>query len=166
MERIIEKNNDGLITKIVIDGSLPTTADIYALNCDLWLEQTIGGDNWISHFNNSNNSGNPNWEFCGRDGYKEMADEYVSTSKIADNAVNQDKLSYVVLAVTVASTATSGESSADATIAGGQILGIYPTGNQDQFVTNVEITEDFKAKVTLGSAATASNTFNVIILKT
>lgn len=62
--------------------------------------------------------------------------------------------------------ATSGESIADPLIAGGQILGFYPAGNQDKFVTNVEITEDFKAKITLGSAATAPNIFNVVILKT
>jgi len=59
----------------------------------------------------------------------------------------------------------SGESTADPTIANGQILGIYPIGNQDQFVTNLEITAEHKAKVTLGSAATAPNIFNVVILK-
>jgi hypothetical protein len=94
-----------------------------------------------------------------------IGSDAVTNEKIINQAINQDKLSYTVIPVTVAPMGTSGESIADPTIENGVIIGCYPIGNQDQFVTNVEITEDFKAKVTLGSAATTPNIFNVVILK-
>jgi len=80
--------------------------------------------------------------------------------------IRKESISYVTLPVIVSPTATIGESEPNPTIMDGEILGYYPAGNQDQFVTNVEITEDFKAKITLASAATAPNIFNVVILKT
>jgi len=90
----------------------------------------------------------------------------IPSDSYRDDSVIKTKISYVTLSVTVVQTATTGESVVDATIEAGEIIGYYPTGNQDQFVTKVEITGDFKAKITLANQATADNTFNVIILKT
>jgi hypothetical protein len=67
--------------------------------------------------------------------------------------------------VIVSPTATTGESEPNPTIMDGKILGYYPTGNQDQFVTKVEITPEAKVKITLAHEAIMPNTFNVIILK-
>lgn len=44
MTKNLEKNNLGLITRVVTDGDLPTTSDTYALNCELITEQTVGED--------------------------------------------------------------------------------------------------------------------------
>lgn len=94
-----------------------------------------------------------------------IKDAAVDSSNLADDAATKAKVNYVTLPVIVAPMATTGESDPDGTIVNGEILGYYPTGNQDAFVTNVEITADAKAKITLASAATAPNTFNVVILK-
>ena len=90
----------------------------------------------------------------------------IPSDSYRDDSVIKTKISYVTLSVTVVQTATTGESVVDATIEAGEIIGYYPTGNQDQIVTKVEITGDFKAKITLANQATTDNTFNVIILKT
>ena len=85
----------------------------------------------------------------------------VGTSELAAAAVTQAKLSYEVVSVTVVAAATSGT----ATVTDGSIiLGYYPTGNQDQFVDNIAIAST-TLTITLAAAATADNTFNVILLK-
>ena len=85
----------------------------------------------------------------------------VGTSELAAAAVTQAKLSYEVVSVTVVAAATSGT----ATVTTGSIiLGYYPTGNQDQFVDNIAIAST-TLTITLAAAATADNTFNVILLK-
>ena len=89
----------------------------------------------------------------------------VGTEELADSAVTKSKLGYKVVSVTVAAGATSGSSAADSDLVGGEILGYYPTGNQDQFVTNVTLNTDGSVTITLGAAATADNTFNVVVLK-
>lgn len=62
--------------------------------------------------------------------------------------------------VTVAASATSGTATV---VAGSVILGIYPAGNQDQFVDNVAISTT-TLTVTLAAAATADNTYKVVVL--
>ncbi len=70
------------------------------------------------------------------------------------------------VAVTVSAGATSGLSTtADPSLLGAVILGFYPTGNCDQHVDKIEIdTVNQKVKVTLNAAATAANTFNVVVM--
>lgn len=70
---------------------------------------------------------------------------------------------YKIVAITVAAAATSGASANDADLVGGQITGIVPSGNQDQFVDNVAIDGNGAVTVTLAAAATADNTFNVTV---
>lgn len=65
------------------------------------------------------------------------------------------------ISVTVAAAATSGSSAADTTQIKARILGILPTGNQDQLVDNVVVNGDGSITVTLAAAATADNTFSV-----
>lgn len=61
--------------------------------------------------------------------------------------------------VTVNATGTSGTA---AVTAGSTILGIYPAGNQDQYVDNVAISGTVLT-VTLAAAATATNTYKVTV---
>jgi len=49
-------------------------------------------------------------------------------------------------------------------VAGSTILGIYPAGNQDQFVDNVAISST-TLTVTLAANATATNTYKVTLLE-
>ncbi|RLC70278.1 MAG: hypothetical protein DRI26_07465 [Chloroflexi bacterium] len=95
----------------------------------------------------------------------DIGDGQVSTAKVADGAITKPKLGIKVVSVTVAAGATSGSSAADSELAGGQILGIFPTGNQDQHIANVVLNADGSVTVTLAAAATADNTFNVIVAK-
>jgi len=89
----------------------------------------------------------------------------IQTADLASGAVTKAKLGYKVVTVTVASGATSGSSAADSELVGGEILGIYPAGNQDQFVDNVTLNSDGSITVTLAAAATDDNTFKVVVLK-
>lgn len=68
-----------------------------------------------------------------------------------------------LVAITVNAAAASGVSSADADLVGGVIVGIVPTGNQDQFVDNVTVSATGVVTVTLAANATANNTFNVAV---
>lgn len=65
-----------------------------------------------------------------------------------------------IVPVTVASTATTGTATVTA---GATILGIEPSSNEDQFVNNVAISST-TLTVTLHAAATATTTFNVVVL--
>lgn len=67
----------------------------------------------------------------------------------------------VTKTVTVAATATSGNVTV---VAGSTILGFYPAGNQDQYVDNVAIAST-TCTVTLAAAATAINTYKVVVLE-
>jgi len=89
----------------------------------------------------------------------------ITTDKIASAAVTKTKIGYKVVAVSVAAGAASGTSIADPDLVGGQIVGIYPTGNQDQFVDNVVLNSDGSVTVTLAGNAVAGNNFNVVVLK-
>lgn len=81
------------------------------------------------------------------------------------------KIKYVVGAIaptnlkTVAVTVNAAATSGTATVkAGAKILGILPSGNQDQFVDNVALSGT-TLTVTLAAAAAANNTFNVTVLE-
>ena len=94
-----------------------------------------------------------------------IVDLAVTTAKLAAGAATKAKIGYKAVAVTVAAAATSGSSAADTDLVGGAIVGYHPTGNQDQFVDNVVLNADGSVTITLAAAATANNTFNVIVLK-
>jgi hypothetical protein len=49
-------------------------------------------------------------------------------------------------------------------VAGSTVLGIYPAGNQDQYVDNVAIAGT-TLTITLAAAATATNTYKVTLLE-
>lgn len=70
-----------------------------------------------------------------------------------------------LVAVTVTAAWATGTSSADAELIGGKIIAITPTGNQDQFVDNVELSATGVVTVTLAANATADNTFNVAVAR-
>jgi len=89
----------------------------------------------------------------------------VKAAEIAAGAVSKAKLGYKSVAVSVAATATSGSSAADADLVGGEILGYYSAGNQDQMVDSVVLNGDGSVTVTLAAAATAENTFKVVVAK-
>lgn len=62
-------------------------------------------------------------------------------------------------------TVTAGQTSGTATVTEGVVvLGIYPAGNQDQFVDNVAVSTT-TLTVTLAAAATANNVFKVAVLE-
>ena len=67
--------------------------------------------------------------------------------------------------VTVSAGATSGSSLPDSDLIGGEILGYYPTGNQDQLVVSVDLNVDGSVTVTLTNTAKADNTFKVVVIK-
>ena len=62
--------------------------------------------------------------------------------------------------VTVLATATSGSATAKL---GRTIIGVYPSGNQDQFIDNVAISGT-TVTITLAAAATANNVFTVVLV--
>lgn len=67
----------------------------------------------------------------------------------------------VTKTVTVAVGQTTGTA---AVVSGSKVLGFYPAGNQDQFVDNVVIATTV-CTVTLAAAATAINTYSVVVLE-
>ena len=91
----------------------------------------------------------------------DIADGAVGNSELANAAVSKAKLSYEVVAITVAAAATSGTGTCTS---GSIILGYYPTGNQDQLVDSVAVSAT-TVTITLAAAATAANTFTVVLLK-
>jgi len=94
-----------------------------------------------------------------------IKDAEVGTAEIAAGVVSKAKLGYKSVAVNVTATATSGSSAADPDLVGGEILGIYSAGNQDQLVDNVVLNADGSVTVTLAAAATAENNFKVVVAK-
>lgn len=72
-------------------------------------------------------------------------------------------LQFKKVAVTVNAAAAAGSSAADTELEGGSIMGIIPTGNQDQFVDDVTIAANGAVTVTLAANATANNTFLVMV---
>ena len=75
-----------------------------------------------------------------------------------------EDLQFKLVAVSVTAAASSGASAADPELVNGTIMGIVPSGNQDQFVDNVAVTAaSGVVTVTLAAAATADNTFNVTV---
>ena len=74
-----------------------------------------------------------------------------------------EQLQFTKVAVTVTAAASSGVSAANTLLVGGTIMGIVPTGNQDQFVDDVAISATGVVTVTLAANATANNTFDVTV---
>jgi len=89
----------------------------------------------------------------------------ITEAEIADGAVTKSKIAYKVVEVTVAAGNTSGSSAADSDLVDGEIFGVYPTGNQDQFIDNVQLNADGSVTITLAAAATDDNTFKVLVVK-
>ena len=89
----------------------------------------------------------------------------LDAGKITTGVFSKARIGYKPVVVTVAATATSGSSVADSELEGGEILGYYSTGNQDQLVDSVVLNADGSVTVTLAVAATADNTFKVVVLK-
>lgn len=75
-------------------------------------------------------------------------------------AVIDGSANVVMKTVTVAIGATSGTASV---APGSIILGVYPSGNQDQLLDNVAVSET-TLTVTLAAAATAENQINVTLI--
>ena len=98
-------------------------------------------------------------------GSKHIKDSTIPQAKLDATGITKSKLGIKVVSVTVAAAATTGSSAADPELVGGEILGYYPAGNQDQFVANIVLNADGSVTVTLAAAATADNTFNVVVLK-
>lgn len=71
----------------------------------------------------------------------------------------QASSNFTTKTVTVAQGASSGTATV---VAGSTIIGIYPAGNQDQFVDNVAISGT-TLTVTLAANATAINTYKVVV---
>lgn len=95
----------------------------------------------------------------------EIAPTSVGTDELIDGAATKPKIGYKAVDITVSAAATSGSSAADSELVGGEIIGIYPTGNQDQLIDNVVLNADGSVTITLAAAATADNTFRVVVLK-
>ena len=85
---------------------------------------------------------------------------WLQTGHVVDNAITKSKAAIEQIEVTVA----SGETEGTATVSeGAMVLGFVPTGNMDQYVDNIAIS-DTTLTVTLASAATADNTINVTVI--
>ena len=85
----------------------------------------------------------------------------VDPTAIGAHAVGQSELKEEYIAITVLAGQTSGTGTATS---GSTIIGWRPTGNQDQFVDNITISGT-TVTITLAAAATANNTFEVVLLK-
>lgn len=94
-----------------------------------------------------------------------LRSDEIRTRFIFNGSVTAGKLALKSVAVTVAMGAATGSSAADATLAGGSLLGILPAGNQDQFVDNVVLNANGSITVTLAANATAANTYTVTAVK-
>lgn len=94
---------------------------------------------------------------AGTSGYRLVAAWEALAAKGA--AVGTNKI--VTRTVTVNAGAGSGTTTV---IASSVILGIYPAGNQDQYVDNVAISTT-TLTVTLAANATATNTYKVVVLE-
>ena len=98
-------------------------------------------------------------------GSRDILDATIPQAKLDTTGITKTKLGYKSVSVTVAAGDTSGSSSADSDLVDGEILGYYPTGNQDQLVDSVVLNADGSVTITLASAATADNTFKVVVIK-
>jgi len=99
------------------------------------------------------------------DGGHHIVDGSIPQAKIDETGITKAKLGYKVVSITVAAGASSGSSAADSELVGGEVLGYYPAGNQDQYVDNITLNPDGSVTITLAAAATADNIFKVVVLK-
>jgi len=85
---------------------------------------------------------------------------WLQSGHVVDNAITKSKAAIEHIEVTV----ESGNTEGTATVGeGAMVLGFVPTGNMDQYVDNINIT-DTTLTVALASAATADNTINVTVI--
>jgi hypothetical protein len=98
-------------------------------------------------------------------GTADLSTSAVTTVKIASGAVIKSKVSYKSVAVLVTNGTPTGASAADPDLVGGEILGVYPTSNQDQLIDSVVLGGDGAIAVTLATNATATNFFKVVVLR-
>jgi hypothetical protein len=98
-------------------------------------------------------------------GYRNSASDEFVPVWLKNLLIKKSRIGYKTVAVTVTTGNPSGASGNDADLVGGEIIGIVPTGNQDQFVDNVTIDGNGAVTVTLAAAATADNTFKVTVLR-
>lgn len=146
-------DENGLALFAKCTGTPPTTAGVFQHGCI--LIKTDGASGTKAIYENVGTPASPIWNVVGE----------ITTAEIGDGAVTKTKLGYKAVAVTVSAGNTSGSSSTDSTLVGGEIIGIYPTGNQDQLVDDVALNTDGSVTVTLAAAATNNNTFKVVVLK-
>lgn len=90
-----------------------------------------------------------------------MQSNSVSKVKMQDDSVGDAELDTEEVSVTVSAGQTSGTGTCTS---GSRIHGYYATGNQDQFVDSVAVAAT-TITITLGAAATADNTFKVVLVK-
>ena len=89
----------------------------------------------------------------------------IRTLHLGPGVVTNAKFAVTTVSVNVGAGSATGSSSADPTLVGGTILGVYWAGNQDQFVDNVVLNGDGSVTVTLGANATAINNVRILILR-
>lgn len=94
-----------------------------------------------------------------------LRSDQVRTRHVINGAITSSKIAFKVVAATVTTGTATVTTSIDATIAGGTLVSIYPTGNQDQLLDNVVLNANGSITVTLAANATANNTFNIVVVK-
>ena len=90
-----------------------------------------------------------------------IAANTLTQSMCKDDIIGEAELKYETVAITVSAGQSSGTGTATS---GSIIIGWRPSGNNDQFVDNIAISGT-TVTITLGAAATADNTFVVILIK-
>ena len=96
----------------------------------------------------------------------ELAANAVDTVELVNDAVTAPKLDYAVVNIVFAPPAPIASSAPDGTLAGGQILGYYPTGYFEGFTVNdVTLNPDGSVTITLNAPSTMVDTFDVVVLR-
>lgn len=98
-------------------------------------------------------------------GQSTLRSNEIRTRHLMPGVVTAGKLAIKATTVTVAGTATTGSSAADPDLAGGFLVACTPAGNQDQLMDNAVLNGDGSITITLGAAATGTNTFRCTALK-
>jgi hypothetical protein len=89
--------------------------------------------------------------------------DQVRSSHILDGTIGDMDLGLTVHVCNVAAAGTTVTSAVDAASVNGQILGVFPAGNQDQLIDNVVLNANGSVTVTLAAAAVAINNIRVVV---
>lgn len=89
----------------------------------------------------------------------------IRTRHLIDGSVTFGKLGIKAVAVTVNAASATVTTAADPDIAGGLLLGCYPSTNQDQFIDNIVLNANGSITMTLAANATANNVFTCRVMK-